>query len=63
MCEYQFCFRREHSTNHAIITLVGRLAKALDSRKMIIGVLLDLEKALVTEGNVLLALLIKNTET
>ena len=29
--QYQFCFRKHNSTSHAIITLVERVTKALDT--------------------------------
>ena len=38
-------FRKHHSTSHAIITLVERVTKALDTGKCIVGVFLDLKKA------------------
>ena len=38
----QFGFRENHSTTHAIITLVERVSKALDTRKIVVGVYLDL---------------------
>ena len=34
-----------HSTSHAIITLVEKVAKALDTGKMVVGVYLDIRKA------------------
>ena len=37
-----------NSTNHAIITLVERISKALDTGKIIVGVFLDLRKAFDT---------------
>ena len=46
--EYQFGFRKHHSTSHAIITLVERVTKALDTGKYIVGVFLDLKKAFDT---------------
>ena len=46
--QYQFGFRKHHSTNHAIITLVERVTKALDTGKYIVGVFLDLKKAFDT---------------
>ena len=42
--EYQFGFRRD-STHHALINLVDSLTKALDSGKLVIGVILDSKKA------------------
>ena len=44
----QFGFRRYHSTSHAIITLVDKVSKALDSGKFVVGVFLDLKKAFDT---------------
>ena len=43
----QFGFRKSHGTNHAIITLVERVSKALDTGKIVIGVFLDLKKPLI----------------
>ena len=40
----QFGFRKGHSTSHAIITLVEKVAKALDTGKMVVGVYLDIRK-------------------
>ena len=38
----QFGFRKNHSTTHAIITLVERVSKALDTGKIVVRVYLDL---------------------
>ena len=46
--KYQFGFRKKHSTSHAIITLVERVSKALDTGKYVVGVFLDLKKAFDT---------------
>ena len=43
--EHQHGFRKGHSTNHAAITLVERVAKALDTGKIVVGVYLDIRKA------------------
>ena len=40
--DYQFGFRKNHSTTHAIITLVERVSKALDTGKIVVGVYFDL---------------------
>ena len=39
--KYQFGFRKSHSTNHAIISLVEKVNNAMDSGKISIGVFLD----------------------
>ena len=44
--KYQFGFRKLHSTNHAIISLVEKVNNALDSGKILICVFLDLKKRL-----------------
>ena len=41
--KYQFGFRKNHSTQHAIITLVDKITSSLDSGDIIIGVFLDLK--------------------
>ena len=46
--KYQFGFRKSHSTQHAIITLVDKISSSLDSGNLIIGVFLDLKKAFDT---------------
>ena len=46
--QYQFGFRKHHSTSHAIITLVERVTKALDTGKYIVGIFFDLKKAFDT---------------
>ena len=38
----QFGFRKNHSTTHAIIALVEKVSKALDTGKIVVGVYLDL---------------------
>ena len=52
---HQFGFRKNHSTSHAIITLVEIISKALDTGKYVVGVFLDLKKAFDTvDHNILL---------
>ena len=46
--KYQFGFRRQHSTNHAVITLVEKITNALDKGKVVVGCFLDLKKAFDT---------------
>ena len=45
---YQFGFRKQHSTNHAVITLVEKITTALDKDKIVVGCFLDLKKAFDT---------------
>ena len=45
MYDKQFGFRKGHSTSHAIITLVEKVSKALDTGKIVVGVYLDIRKA------------------
>ena len=52
--EYQFVFRKNHSTSHAIITLVERVTKALDTGKYVVGVFLDFKKAFDTVDHAIL---------
>ena len=41
----QFGFRQYYSTHHALITLVDKITKSLDSGDIVIGVFLDLKKS------------------
>ena len=50
----QFGFRKSHSTSHAIITLVDKVSRALDTGKFIVGVFLDLKKAFDTVDHTIL---------
>ena len=45
--KYQFGFRQNHSTQQAIISLVDKITKSLDSGDIVIGVILDLKKRLI----------------
>ena len=55
MYAHQFGFRKNHSTRHAIITLVERVSNALNTAKYAVGVFLDLKKAYDTvDHNILL---------
>ena len=46
--KYQFGFRRQHSTNHTVITVVEKNITALDKDKIVVGCFLDLKKAFDT---------------
>ena len=56
----QFGFRKSHGTNHAIIYLVEKVSKALDTGQFVIGVFLDLRKAFDTVNH---DILIKKLES
>ena len=45
--KHQFGIRKNHSTNHAIITLVERVSKALDTGKYVVGVFFTLKRPLI----------------
>ena len=47
-------FEKHNSTSHAIITLVERVTKSLDTGKYVVGVSLDLKKALDTVDHAIL---------
>ena len=46
--KYQFGFRKEHYTQQAIISLVEKITRSLDSRDIVIGIFLDLKKTFDT---------------
>ena len=46
--DHQFGVRRGHSTSHAIISLVEKVSRSLDTGKIVDGVILDLKKAFDT---------------
>ena len=50
----QFGFLKQHSTCHAIITLVEKVSKALDTGKIVVSVFLDLKKAFDTVDHTIL---------
>ena len=52
--EKQFGFRRNHSTNHALISIVEEIRKNLDNRLYTCGVFVDLEKAFDTVNHEIL---------
>ena len=44
----QFGFQQGHSSHHALISLLNKITKSLDTGDMIIGIFLDLKKAFDT---------------
>ena len=45
---FQFGFRKKHGTQYAIITLVDKVTKAVDSADIVINMFIDLRKAFDT---------------
>ena len=46
--KFQFCFRKQYSTNHALLSIVENIRSALDKNMYSCGVFIDLEKAFDT---------------
>ena len=46
--KHQFGFRRKHSTNRAILSIIDDVRKSLDKNSFVCGVFIDLEKAFDT---------------
>ena len=40
----KFGFRQGHSTHHALITLIDKITKSLDTGDIVIGVFIDLKR-------------------
>ena len=47
-CNLQFGFRKKHSTSHARIEIIENIRKALDDKKYVCGIFIDLQKAFDT---------------
>ncbi len=45
LSKHQYGFRKDYSTEHAIIELTDKISKAIDEGKYTIGIFLDLSKA------------------
>ena len=52
--KFQFGFRNKHGTQHAIITLVDKVTKAVDSGDIVIKLFIDLKKAFDTVSHSIL---------
>ena len=52
--KFQFGFRKKHGTQHAIITLVDKVTKAVDSGDIVINMFIDLRKAFNTVSHSIL---------
>ena len=52
--KYQFGFRKQHSTNHALLSIVEQIRTSLDKKMYTCGVFVDLEKAFDTVNHKIL---------
>ena len=52
--KFQFGFRKNYSTNHALLSIVEQIRSALDKRMFTCGVFIDLEKAFDTVNHEIL---------
>ena len=52
--KFQFGFRKKHGTQHAIITLVDKVSKSVDSGDIVINMFIDLRKAFDTVSHSIL---------
>ena len=52
--DLQFGFRENHSTNHAIISIIQKIQDAIKNNKIAIGVFIDLQKAFDTVNHSIL---------
>jgi len=52
--DLQFGFRENHSTNHAIISIIQKIQEAIKDNKFAIGVFIDLQKAFDTVNHSIL---------
>ena len=46
--DLQFGFRKNHSTNHALISIVQKIQEAIKDSNIAIGIFIDLQKAFDT---------------
>ena len=52
--KFQFGFRNNHSTNHALIQITEKIRQAIDSNSLACGVFIDLQKAFDTVNHKIL---------
>ena len=52
--KYQFGFRKQHSTEHALIEIVDQIRLSIDNNQLTCGIFIDLSKAFDTVNHVIL---------
>ena len=52
--QYQFGFRHNHSTIHALIAVVDNIYNHLDKKEVVVGIYIDLQKAFDTVNHEIL---------
>ena len=52
--DLQFVFRENHSTNHAIISIMQKIQEAIKNDNIAIGIFIDLQKAFDTVNHSIL---------
>ena len=52
--DLQFGFRENHSTNHAIISIIQKIQDAIKNNKIAVGIFIDLQKAFDTVNHAIL---------
>ena len=50
----QYGFRRQHSTQHAILDIVNRIQENIDNKKFTCGIFIDIQKAFDTVDHTIL---------
>ena len=58
--EHQYGFRKQHSTNHALINITDKIRDALDKNLLAVGVFIDFQKAFDTVNHDILAKKLEN---
>lgn len=61
LSEHQYGFRKKHSTNHAILELVTKIANAIDNNQNTMGIFLDLSKTFDTVNHAVLLHTLQST--
>ena len=58
--EHRYGFRKQHSTNHALINITDKIRDALDKNLLAVGVFIDFQKAFDTVNHDILTKKLEN---